>query len=52
MKSMYEYLTENGLTDDEALETEIRWENGMEIPKEIRDKIDKYYELRRVELLK
>lgn len=45
MISMYQYLCENGYTSDEAEETVVRWENGMEIPKEIMCDIRQYLDL-------
>lgn len=46
MISMYQYLLEKQYTSDEAEETVVRWENGMEIPEEILLDIRQYLDLR------
>lgn len=43
--SLYQYLIEvENLTEDEALETELRLEIGLEIPETIREMIKRFYE--------
>ena len=46
MISMYQYLLEKNYSSDEAEETVVRWENGLEIPDEILFDVRKYLDLR------